>query len=98
MKTVSITLPLLFLAGLAAAPAEAADPRCTTLPDNIRAALPAAEPQEARTAARYLASGEQLCAARNKRAAAEQFRAAADLLGLDEDGRRPAEASAELRR
>lgn len=94
MKTIVIALPLLLAAGLAAAPAQAADARCTTLPENVRAALASADPAQARNAARHVVTGERLCEARNKRAAAEQFRIAAGLLGLDEEGRRPNEASA----
>jgi hypothetical protein len=84
---------------LAPLPAMAADDaRCTALPAAVEAALPGASPEVAATAGRYFANGKALCAQRNRRAAADQFRAAARLLGIDESGqalagaRPPAEA------
>ena len=84
MRNVLVTLAGLVLTGtiaLNAAPASAADTRCEALPQQVRAALPAAEPAVARNAARRLRTGEALCRANNQRAAAREFQVALKLLG-----------------
>jgi len=84
MRNLLVTFVALVLTGaaaLSAAPAAAADPRCDALPQQIRAALPGAEPEVARGAARRLRTGEALCRANNQRAAAKQFQIALKLLG-----------------
>lgn len=84
MRTLTVTL-----AGLAAAatlafsgtPASAADARCETMPQQVRAALAGAEKSVAQSAARRLRLGEALCRANNERAAAKEFQVALKLLG-----------------
>lgn len=83
MRRTLISIVVL-LSALPAAPAFAgSDERCTTYPAAIRAAAATAEPEAARKALRRVSLGEQLCEARNKSDAAEQFRAAARDLGID---------------
>jgi hypothetical protein len=84
MRNVIATLAGLAVAGIVAftaAPASAADTRCQTLPQQIRSALPAAEPKAAQNAVRRLRTGEALCRASNARAAAKEFQVALKLLG-----------------
>jgi hypothetical protein len=84
MRNLIATLAGLLVAGtvaLTAQPASAADPRCEALPQQIRGALPQAEPQVAQNAARRLRTGEALCRANNQRAAAKEFQVALKLLG-----------------
>ena len=82
MRRTLISIALL-LSAAQAAPAFAADDRCTTLPDTIRTAAATAEPEAAKRALQRVSLGEKLCEARNRRDAAAQFRAAARDLGLD---------------
>jgi hypothetical protein len=84
MRNLIVTLAGLALAGsmvFNAAPASAADLRCDSLPQQIRSALPGAEPGIAQNAARRLKTGEALCRANNQRAAAKEFQVALKLLG-----------------
>jgi hypothetical protein len=86
MRNLIVTLAGLALAGtvaLNAAPAAAADTRCDALPQQIRSALPGAEPGVAQNAARRLKTGEALCRANNQRAAAKEFQVALKLLGAN---------------
>jgi hypothetical protein len=83
MRRTLISIALLLSAAQAAPAFAAGDERCTTLPATIRAAAATAEPDAARRALRRVSLGEQLCEARNKSDAAEQFRAAARDLGID---------------
>lgn len=89
MRNVIATLAGLVIAGTlasAAAPASAADTRCDALPQQIRGALPGAEPGVAQSAARRLRTGEALCRANNQRAAAKEFQVALKLLGANGTG------------
>jgi hypothetical protein len=89
MRNLIVTLAGLVLTGtiaLNAAPAAAADPRCEVMPQQIRGALPGAEPAVAQNAARRLKTGEALCRANNQRAAAKEFQVALKLLGADGTG------------
>ena len=84
MRNFIVTLAGLVLTGtiaLGAAPAAAADPRCEVLPQQVRSALPGAEPGVAQNAVRRLRTGEALCRANNQRAAAKEFQVALKLLG-----------------
>jgi hypothetical protein len=84
MRNLIVTLAGLVLTGtiaLNAAPAAAADTRCEALPQQIRGALPNAEPAVAQNAARRLRLGEALCRANNQRGAAKEFQVALKLLG-----------------
>lgn len=84
MRNLVVTLAGFVLAGtiaFGAVPASAApDPRCAAMPQQIRGALPGAEPSVAKTALRRLKTGEALCRANNERAAAREFRVALKLL------------------
>ena len=82
MRRTFISIALL-LSAAQAAPAFAADDRCTSMPETIRAAAATADPETAKRALRRVSLGEKLCEARNKRDAAAQFKAAARDLGLD---------------
>ena len=89
MRNVIATLAGLAVAGavaFTAAPASAADPRCDSMPQQIRSALAGAEPKAAQTAARRLRTGEALCRANNQRAAAKEFQVALKLLGASGAG------------
>jgi hypothetical protein len=66
---------------LTGTPAAAADSRCEAMPQQIRTALPGAEPKVAQNAARRLRTGEALCRANNERGAAKEFQVALKLLG-----------------
>ena len=84
MRNLIVTLAGLALTAtvaLNAAPAAAADPRCDSMPQQIRGALAGAEPKLAQNAARRLRTGEALCRANNQRAAAKEFQVALKLLG-----------------
>ena len=85
MRPIVTALAASLLAGglaFVSAPASAAgDPRCTDLPQQVRAALASAEPATAAKAARRLRTGEALCRARNQRDAAREFEVALKLLG-----------------
>lgn len=67
-------------------PASAADPRCDSMPQQIRGALAGAEPKVAQNAARRLRTGEALCRANNERGAAKEFQVALKLLGANGTG------------
>lgn len=74
---------------LAAVPADArgasTDYRCTALLEQSRAAVAAAtDPAVAQRAARAIRTGETLCEARAEGAAANQFRRALTMLGVEE--------------
>lgn len=84
MRNLIVTLAGLALVGtvaLGATPAAAADARCEALPQQVRNALPGAEPAVAQNAARRLRTGEALCRANNQRGAAREFQVALKLLG-----------------
>jgi hypothetical protein len=86
MRNLIVTLAGLALTAtvtLTAAPAAAADPRCDTMPQQVRGALAGAEPSVARNAVRRLKTGEALCRANNQRAAAKEFQVALKLLGAN---------------
>ena len=89
MRNFIVTLAGFVLAGtvaLGSAPASAADARCDALPQQIRGALAGAEPAVAQNAARRLRTGEALCRANNRRAAAKEFQVALKLLGAGGPG------------
>ena len=90
MRNLIVTLAGLVLTGtiaLTAAPASAAaDPRCETMPQQVRSALAGAEKGVAQDAARRLRTGEALCRANNQRAAAKEFQIALKLLGANGAG------------
>jgi hypothetical protein len=89
MRNLIATLAGLVVAGtlaLNATPAAAADPRCESLPKQVRAALAGAEPAVAQNAARRLKTGEALCRANNERGAAREFQVALKLLGVQGTG------------
>jgi hypothetical protein len=84
MRNLIATLAGLVVAAtvaLTATPASAADARCEAMPQQIRGALPNAEPAVAQNAARRLRTGEALCRANNQRGAAREFQVALKLLG-----------------
>jgi len=88
MNRAFVTTPIALLvsAGFmlaAAGPAAAADPRCTTLPAQARAAAQTADPSTARSALRHIATGEKLCEAGNEREAGKKFAAAFKTLGVE---------------
>jgi hypothetical protein len=87
MRTLLVTLAGMVLAGTVAvtsAPASAAgDPRCDSMPQQVRGAMAGAEPSAAKNAARRLRTGEALCRANNQRAAAKEFQVALKLLGAE---------------
>ena len=79
------SLALVLAAGLAvtaAAPAQAKDAKCDAAAEQIRAALPGAQAEAAKTAARRLRMGELLCEANNRRGAMKEFKVAQKALGL----------------
>jgi hypothetical protein len=84
MRHLLSTAAAMLVAGsltFAANPARAADDsRCTRMPEQVRSALAGAEGPAAAQAARRLRSGEQLCRAKNERAAAREFQVALRLL------------------
>ncbi len=88
MRHALTTAAAMLIAGsltFVAAPARAAeDDRCTALPEQVRSALAGAESSAAAQAARRLRVGQQLCRAKNQRAAAKEFQAALKLLGRSE--------------
>lgn len=83
------TLAGLAIAGtlaLSGTPAAAADPRCESMPRQVRSALTGADKSVAQSAARRLRLGEALCRANNERAAAKEFQVALKLLGVSGAG------------
>jgi hypothetical protein len=89
MRNLIATLAGLVVAAtvaLTAAPASAADPRCDSMPQQVRGALAGAEKGVAQNAARRLRTGEALCRANNQRAAAKEFQVALKLLGANGAG------------
>ena len=79
------SLALILAAGLsvtAAARAEAKDAKCDAAVEQIRAALPGASAEAAKTANRRLRIGQALCAANNRRGAMNEFKVAQKALGL----------------
>lgn len=89
MRNLIATLAGLLVAGTlfaAGTPAAAADPRCDSMPQQIRGALAGAETGIAKRAATRLRTGEALCRANNQRAAAREFQIALKLLGANGAG------------
>ena len=69
----------------AVGPAMAAEPVCTQLPQDLRAAVSQSEDAKAANVAlRKIETGEALCDAGNERAAKKQFARAIKTLGLEE--------------
>jgi hypothetical protein len=72
-----------FLFAAAGPAAAATDPRCTTMPEQVRVAVPNADASTARQALRYLSIGEKLCEAGNEHDATKKFEAALRTLGVE---------------
>ncbi len=64
--------------------ANSTDYRCAGLADQARSAAQGAEGSTQRNAARLVTTGDKLCEAGNRRAAAKQYRAALKLAGVAE--------------
>ncbi|HEY0112006.1 MAG TPA: hypothetical protein VGB59_02515 [Allosphingosinicella sp.] len=86
MRSSILTVAAAFAASIASPALAAEDPRCSAMPQQVRAALGEAEKGVAARAERRLRTGEALCRAHNARAAAKEFQLALKLLGRDSSG------------
>ena len=81
----AVTGAIMLTAAPASAQAAATDYRCGALADQARTAAAAtSDPAQRDRAARFVATGERLCAARSEGPAARQFRSALRLLNVAE--------------